>query len=135
MRRMLGSGLAGLVFHGPLSHCWYGWLDHFIEHTLGMTQWWNILPMVAMDCFIWCPFWNAIYVGCMSLVFKNSFKTVLKEMKNTSMPLLKSGLKLWVPANFITYGLVPLHLRVLWCDAVEFVWCIEMSRKTGGAAH
>jgi protein Mpv17 len=126
-RRMLGSGAAGLVFHGPVSHTWYAGLDHLIEHTLGWHQWWNIFPMVALDCFLFCPLWNGIYVACMGLTFGRSLKTVAKSVKKTCIPLLKSGLKLWVPANFITYGLVPLPLRVLWCDCVEFVWCIIMA--------
>ena len=127
-RRLIGSGMSGMVFHGPISHAWYGWLDHFIRHTLSITEWWNIFPMVAMDLLIFCPIWNAIYVGCMGLVFKNKLSNVLRDIQTSSIPLFKSGLKLWTPANFITYGLVPLPLRVLWCGCVEFVWCIIMSK-------
>lgn len=127
---MIGSGLAGLIFHGPISHAWFGWLDTFVVITLGLTQWWNIFPMIIMDCFMFNPLWNAIYVGFMSLVFKNKLKTVFSDIKSTSLPLLQSGLKLWLPANYITYAVVPIHLRVLWSDCAEFVWCIMMSKKT-----
>lgn len=66
-KRMIASGIAGLCFHGILSHTWYGWLDHFIEHTCGLTQWWNIFPMIIMDSLFFCTTWNAIYVGTIAL--------------------------------------------------------------------
>ena len=135
--RMIASGFSGLAFHGILSHTWYGWLDHFIEHTCGLTQWWNIFPMIVMDSLFLCPTWNAIYVGTMALFMSKTqrFKKAWKNVRTTAFPLFKSGLKLWMPANAITYGLVPLQLRVLWCDFIEFIWCIIMSKSTGGAAH
>lgn len=132
--RMVASGLSGLLFHGILSHTWYGWLDHTIEHTLGMTAWWNIFPMIVLDSLILCPTWNAIYIGTMALFLGRSVSKAWNDVKKTAFPLFKSGLKLWVPANAITYGLVPLQLRVLWCDFIEFIWCIIMS-KSGGHAH
>jgi protein Mpv17 len=129
--RVIGSGLAGLLFHGAMSHCWYGWLDHFIEHTLNLHAWWNIFPMIALDSLIFCPSWNAVYIGFMGLFLKKKARDVWSDVRSTAFPLFKSGLKLWIPANVITYGFVPLQLRVLWCDFVEFFWCIIMSGSHG----
>ena len=91
-------------------------------------MWWNIFPMIVMDSLFLCPLWNAIYIGFTGVFVRGKFKCAWKDVKRTAFPLFKQGLKLWIPANAITYGLIPLQLRVLWCDIIEFVWCIIMSK-------
>jgi hypothetical protein len=80
-KRVLASGIAGLAFHGPLSHAWYWWLDHTILHVLGWTAWWNIIPMLALDSVILCPTWNAIYVGFMGLFLHKKKRDAWKDVK------------------------------------------------------
>eukprot|EP00591_Stephanopyxis_turris_P004463 CAMPEP_0195525368 /NCGR_PEP_ID=MMETSP0794_2-20130614/25796_1 /TAXON_ID=515487 /ORGANISM="Stephanopyxis turris, Strain CCMP 815" /LENGTH=81 /DNA_ID=CAMNT_0040655823 /DNA_START=822 /DNA_END=1067 /DNA_ORIENTATION=- len=43
-------------------------------------------------------------------------------MKETTVPLLVSGFKLWPLAHCITYGVVPVEHRLLWVDLVEIIW-------------
>jgi hypothetical protein len=88
--------------------------------------------MIVMDSLFLCPTWNAIYIGFVGLFMTRKVKKTWNNVRSTAFPLFKSGLKLWIPANAITYGLVPLPLRVLWCDVIEFIWCIQMAKSGGG---
>mmetsp|Transcript_15202 Transcript_15202/g.22447 ORF Transcript_15202/g.22447 Transcript_15202/m.22447 type:complete len:80 (-) Transcript_15202:1418-1657(-) len=49
-------------------------------------------------------------------------KDVTREMRETTIPLFLSGLKLWPLAHCVTYGLIPVENRLLWVDLVEIIW-------------
>lgn len=58
-RGRIGRSLAaGLIGHGPLSHCWYQLSEDFFNNVLVWTDWWSFMPKVVIDQILWGPFWN-----------------------------------------------------------------------------
>jgi protein Mpv17 len=54
-------------------------------------------------------------------------------MKRTTVPLVVKGLKLWIPAHCITYGLISMENRLLWVDVVEIVWVSILATQAASA--
>jgi len=107
-KRTMRSCLAGLLLHGPLLHFWYIGFEDLFESN-GFTQWWSIFPKVAIDEMVWTPFWNAVYIAFTGMLKGKSPNECLADVKSTFMPLMQAGFNLWVPANFITYGVIPME--------------------------
>ena len=65
-----------------------------------------------------------------------SLPKVFQEMKDTTIPLVVAGLKLWPLAHCVTYGLIPVENRLLWVDLVEIIWVtiLATTAASGGAA-
>ena len=58
---------------------------------------------------------------------------IWNNIRNTAVPLITSGLKLWPLAHVVTYGLVPVENRLLWVDTVEILWVTILSRQAAKA--
>lgn len=133
--RIMRSLIAGLIGHGPLSHVWYDWSEEFFTNVLHLTdQWWAFFPKVAIDQLTWGPFWNNCYILLLGVMQFRDPKLILKEMKETTVPLIVSGLKLWPLAHSITYGVIPVENRLLWVDLVEIVWVTILASAAAGAS-
>ena len=58
---------------------------------------------------------------------RDKLKDSISAVKSQTVPLMKSGIKLWVPTHLITYGLIPQANRLLWVDTVEILWCVILA--------
>ncbi len=64
----------------------------------------------------------------------------LKKARAAALPCLFAGWRFWPAAHALTYSIVPLHLRVLWVDALEVAWvailstCVARSEPADAAA-
>ncbi len=131
--RLLRSLLAGLLGHGPLSHCWYEFSENLFQNVLHLpNNAFGTIAKVAIDQTTWGPFWNNTYILMLGVMKLDSFGTIVSEMKRTTIPLIVSGLKLWPLAHCVTYGLVPVENRLLWVDLVEIVWVTILATTAAG---
>ena len=128
------SCLAGLLLHGPLCHFWYQGMDDFFDE-IELNQWWSVFPKVAVDELVWTPFWNGCYLSFTGLLSGKTPEECVKVVKQTFLPLLKAGVNIWIPANLITYGLIPQESRLLWADMVEILWCVVLAKKADEIEH
>ena len=62
-------------------------------------------------------------------------KTIVSDMKKSTIPLVLSGLKLWPLAHCVTYGLIPVDNRLLWVDFVEIFWVTILASQAAGLSH
>jgi protein Mpv17 len=85
-----------------------------------------VVPLkVGFDQTAWAALWNSIYFVTIGLLRLESPVTVWKELRQSFVPMITAGWKLWPFAHLITYGLVPVEQRLLWVDMVEILWvCI-----------
>lgn len=51
----------------------------------------------------------------------------IAKAKAAAWPCLVAGWRFWPLAHAITYSIIPLHLRVLWVDALEVAWVAILS--------
>ncbi|KAG0627679.1 hypothetical protein M758_2G220100 [Ceratodon purpureus] len=121
--RLLRSGLVGFCLHGSLSHHYY----HVCEFLFPFQGWWVVPLKVAFDQTIWSAIWNSIYFIALGLLRFESPVRIFKDLRETFIPCLTAGWKLWPFAHLITYGLVPVEQRLLWVDCVEIVWVTILS--------
>lgn len=116
--RMLRSGLVGFCLHGSMSHFYY----QFCEWLFPFQGWWAVPLKVAFDQTVWAAIWNSIYFIVIGLLRLESPVNIWKELRQTFVPLMTAGWKLWPAAHLVTYGLVPVEQRLLWVDMVEILW-------------
>merc|ERR1712125_156361 len=98
-----------------------------------MVEWWSFFPKVAIDQLTWGPFWNNTYIFLLGIMQFRPLKDIWTEIKETTVPLIVSGLKLWPLAHCVTYGLVPVENRLLWVDLVEIVWVTILASAAASA--
>ncbi|KAI9093356.1 hypothetical protein K1719_027370 [Acacia pycnantha] len=121
--RMVRSGLVGFTLHGSLSHYYY----QFCEELFPFQDWWVVPAKVAFDQTAWSAVWNTIYYVAVGLLRLDSPINVFNELKETFIPMLTAGWKLWPFAHLITYGVIPVEQRLLWVDCVELIWVTILS--------
>ena len=62
------------------------------------------------------------------------------KVRAAAWPCLIAGWRFWPLAHAFTYSIVPMHLRVLWVDALEIAWvailttCIARAKGDGDDA-
>eukprot|EP00245_Coleochaete_scutata_P005316 TRINITY_DN18776_c0_g1_i1.p1 TRINITY_DN18776_c0_g1~~TRINITY_DN18776_c0_g1_i1.p1 ORF type:complete len:417 (+),score=54.99 TRINITY_DN18776_c0_g1_i1:37-1287(+) len=121
--RILRSGLIGFTLHGSLSHYYY----HLCERLFPWEAWWVVLVKVVFDQTAWSFVWNSIYYSLSGALRGEKLEDIYEELKETSIPLLQAGWKLWPAAHLVTYGVIPVEQRLLWVDMVELVWVTILS--------
>ena len=75
--------------------------------------------------------YSIVILGVLSL---SNPRTIWSEVRETTVPLVISGLKLWPLAHLVTYGLMPVEWRLVWVDAVEIVWVTVLATTAAKAA-
>lgn len=131
--RITRSLIAGLLFHGPLSHVWYNFSEGLFDNVSWGTAWWVFLPKIILDQATWGPFWNNFYILVLGTMKRESIESIWNDMKRTTIPLVVSGLKLWPLAHCITYGVVPVENRLLWVDFVEIFWVAILATEASNS--
>ena len=106
----------------------------FFNNVLHFTEWWSFAPKILLDQTTWGPIWNNSYILLLGLMKADSMQNIWKDMKTSTVPLIASGLKLWVPVHCITYGLIPVENRLLWVDLVEIVWVTILASQAAAAS-
>lgn len=132
--RVLRSLIAGFVGHGPLSHFWYIICDGFFGDVLHWNAWWAVFPKVVVDQLLWGTIWNSTYLVLLGLMKREKLDKIWDDTRNSVVPLLFAGLKLWPAVHIITYGLIPVENRLLWVDFVEIFWVIILASQASGHA-
>jgi len=113
--RILRSTLAGGISHGPQLHFW----SLFLEHFLGPGQ---VVRKILLDQTLFGLYINGAYTVLTELLKGTPPAAVWRRVRDTSWPSLRASWKFWPAVHALTYSVVPVHMRVLWIDAVEVVW-------------
>merc|ERR1712146_362669 len=101
----------------------------FFDQILHWNAWGVFLPKITVDQLVWGPTWNGIYILILGILKQEPLKVCFKNIRETSVPLLVSVLKLWPLAHVITYGVIPIENRLLWVDLVEILWVTILSQQ------
>lgn len=120
------SGIAGFIGHGPLCHYWL----LFMETNLDFNgAWWATGIKVTADLTVWAIFLNAAYSMIIGMLQFRNPMDVLKDVRATSWPALRSAWRFWPFVHTISFShAVPLDLKLLWVDCMEVVWVTILSK-------
>ena len=134
---VFGFGYTGLICYGIYAKL-YPYLFQNIFKNVFNTNIKQTIGQILIDQFIHSPliympvFYclkGFIYNGSMSKALINSS---LNEYFCTNIK--KDILALWmvwIPANMLTFTIIPLHLRVPYLTLVSFVWTVVLSALRG----
>ena len=53
----------------------------------------------------------------------------MEEVQESALPLIGKGMKIFLPADLIAYGLNPQQNRLLWVDLVDIIWIIILANE------
>ena len=55
----------------------------------------------------WTPFQNGSYIAFVGLLQQRKMDDVMTEVQESALPLIGKGIKIFLPADLIAYGLIP----------------------------
>lgn len=117
--RLTAATIAGAISHGPQLHYWTLLLERSGLPLLGK---------VALDQTAFSLYLNAAFCVSTELMQRRPLRAALVKARAAARPCLIAGWKFWPFAHALTYSVVPLHLRVLWVDALEVAWVAILSK-------
>lgn len=90
----------------------------------------GIAASCAIDNFLLAPlFWLPGAYVVKALLYRFSVKQAIQDYVSDIKEhgLLGNYWKLWVPAQFVNFAVVPKHLQVAWVAGVGFLWYFVLS--------
>ena len=97
----------------------------------------STIQKVSLDQFIKHPvlYWPTFYFLQTFINERKMNITMIESVVNTYKNNIVSDMKalwsVWIPAQCITFGIMPLHLRLPFIAAISFFWCCLLSFMHG----
>lgn len=121
--RAARSGSAGFVGHGPVAHHWIDFLEKYLSFG---GAWWAVFPKIIVNQpmnFVY----NTIYSFIIGTLAFRHPRNIWKDVRAAAIPGFIASVRFWPFVNLITFGLIPLQLRVAWVDTVKIIWICILS--------
>jgi hypothetical protein len=71
--------------------------------------------------------YNTIYSFVIGTLARRPANEIWRDVKAAAVPGFWASLKFWPFVNLVTFGVIPLELRVAWVDSVKIVWICILS--------
>ena len=121
--RLFRATFAGAVSHGPQLHYWTLILERLLPGS-GMRA---LLSKIALDQTLFSLYINGAFCLVTEAIQRKPLGEAFKKVRAAAWPCLIAGWRFWPLAHALTYSIIPLHLRVLWVDALEVAWVAILS--------
>ena len=118
----------------PLYTAWMRVLES-LPLPLSTTRFQTALLKTVLDCTIFSPPTHATFFILMAMWEGQSFDEALSRCVVMVPKSLPASWAFWVPAQLMTFGLVPPHLRVAFVNTVSLAWNSVMSALNEYARH
>ena len=119
--------LLGLLLQGPISHCFYAKLDAALPPTPSPWSGTTIIKLM-IDQLLFSPsFLLCVFLFLDTVQHGLSPTGMMHHIQRSYLSTLVTNWKLWTPATLINFVAVPPRYRVLFCNAVFFLWSIILS--------
>jgi protein Mpv17 len=126
LRRNFAYVIYGGIFVGLMAHLEY---DHLFPLMFGPGRG-HVVEKVIFDDFVSAPLmWLPPAYLIKAMVYDYSLEEGLQKYWNDiqNNSLLQRYWTVWVPAQSISFSVVPDHLRVAWMASISFFWFIMFS--------
>lgn len=128
LRRNLAYILYGGIFVGGLCHLEYDYVFPYLfgdDHSVK-----TIFEEVCFDNFIsaplcWLPPAYLVKAAVYDYPLREGLEKYVHDIKHNG--LLHKYLSIWIPAQSVSFSVIPEHLRVLFMASVSFFWFILFS--------
>ncbi|ETN61385.1 peroxisomal membrane protein 2, pxmp2 [Anopheles darlingi] len=121
---VLAYGLFGLIFTGPLSHYFYGWLDR-VTNDVRFKK----LLMLLGERLVFAPTITALSLYFISRFEYKSHDEAIINLITLFRSVLRGNWKFLTLPVFINFNYVPPMLRVLFANIIGFCWILFLSAK------
>ena len=115
--RIFGLVLIGCLWVGPVLTGWFNLLDAHVPTFYART---------ALDQLVQAPFMIACIFSLAS-AFEGRIMEVPSKLRLKLKPTWISALKVWIPTQLLTQGVVPLPYRVVVVNGVSYFWDTYLS--------
>lgn len=82
----------------------------------------TVAGKVMVDQIIFAPFLTMLYFYLRALAEDRSLLRTTRELRREMGGIMTRSWMVWIPANIVNYGLVPLELRALFGSVVALFW-------------
>ena len=128
LRRNLAYILYGGIFVGGMCHLEYDYVFPYLfgdDHSVK-----TIFEEVCFDNFIsaplcWLPPAYLVKAAVYDYPLREGLEKYVHDIKHNG--LLHKYLSIWIPAQSVSFSVIPEHLRVLFMASVSFFWFILFS--------
>jgi len=119
--------LYGSLYQGVVQHFMY---NELFPMLFGEgTDWTTVTEKVLLDQFVLFPFLGIpVSYLVKAAVFKQPWRGALEHYAaDARKDLLLKAWAIWIPVQFCTFSVVPVHLRIPFIALVSFFWLIILS--------
>ena len=117
-RRNIRFSAVGAMYIAPGIHYWYGYLATRLAPGAGVAA---VAKRVAWDQFVFAPPFIAGFLTAL-WTLEDPTQNILARLTNTLPDIVQANWVLWIPANCINFGLVPVKFQVLFNNSLGLVW-------------
>uniref|UniRef100_A0A7S2XWX9 Peroxisomal membrane protein MPV17 n=1 Tax=Fibrocapsa japonica TaxID=94617 RepID=A0A7S2XWX9_9STRA len=129
--RMARLASFGLLFHGPVGHYFYGFLDTKIPGTALSV----VASKVAIDQIIWNPIFGTFFLGYMGFAEGKNAGEVGQKIKNDLVKAVTGSWTVWPIAHAINFRFIPTSQRLLYINSIQvFYNCFLSFLASGGSS-
>lgn len=118
--------ILGFALVAPVCHVWYGSL---MERIPGFSPR-QIAKRVVLDQFCFAPLFLPTWLLNLWMLEGKSADYVMEEMPKKVPPTVVANWMLWIPAQTINLGMVPVKYQVLFSNIVAVAWSTFLSLTT-----
>lgn len=114
-----------VLFAAPIYGAWLRFLERLTRRVPKGGA--RTTAKVALDNFVYSPIYQLLFFALMAFIEGRSpvvsMRGALKLMPTT----LPASWKFWIPAQIVTFAVLPLQLRVAWVHGLGLLWNAVMS--------
>ncbi|GAB0494480.1 hypothetical protein MMPV_005774 [Pyropia vietnamensis] len=122
-RRAAAVTALGFAFTGPALHGWY--------ETLGRVfpggGWAAVVSSVVADQSLFAPVVNGVYLFATGLMEGGAVRDVTAKVRTGLAGVWGKSVAVWLPAQVVNFGFVPLVWRVPYVNCVALMWTVLLS--------
>ena len=105
---------------------WVRELEHWVnQHVDGDRR--RLLTKTFLDLAIWLPAKDFVYFVWMALLEGLGLTEGIQRSLTMLPRTCPVSWLVWAPAQLLTFGAVPPHLRVVWVNSLALCWNVVMS--------
>lgn len=113
----------GAVWVAPITHYWYDALSHVFLPGIRTRA--KVLQRLTLDQFGFAPIFCSSFLAGLWVL---EGRTEIWEPLQLVIPgVIQANWALWIPAQIVNFGIIPLKYQVLFGNVVALVWNVYLS--------